>query len=199
MLVRNRMTHDPVTVTPQDTLATAQQKMTDGRFRRLPVVEHGSLVGIVTDRDVRRHVGVQERTKVVAAMTEHPITVSPLTTIEDAVTLMLKHKIGGLPVLEGGKLVGIITTSDALQALLDVLGASSEDSIRIDLLRTESGPDLADAAKVVSERGGEVLGVGTYRDHASQQPVFYLRVRGIERNTAAAALRDRGYTVLNVP
>src|SRR5213083_1866129 len=116
MLVRNRMTQNPVTVTPQDTLAMAQEKMAVGRFRRLPVVQDGTLVGILTDRDVRRHVGVQARTRVVAAMTESPFTVSPLTTVEEAAQLMLTHQIGGLPVVEDGKLVGIITTSDVMQA-----------------------------------------------------------------------------------
>jgi len=69
MLVRNRMIPNPVTVTPEDTLATAQEKMTAGRFGHLPVVQDGALVGILTDRDVRRYVGVQEQTRVGAAMT----------------------------------------------------------------------------------------------------------------------------------
>jgi acetoin utilization protein AcuB len=116
LLVRHRMTPTPVTVTPQDTLATAQAKMTAGRFRRLPVVQHGALVDILTDRDIRRHVGMEERTQVVAAMTESLLTVSPVTTVEEAAQLMLKHQISGLPVLEDGKLVGIITISDVLHA-----------------------------------------------------------------------------------
>jgi acetoin utilization protein AcuB len=88
MLVRHRMTRNPMTVTPQDTLATAQEKMSSGHFRRLPVVHDGILVGILTDRDIRRHVGMEERTRVVAAMTESPLTVSPLTPVEEAVHLM---------------------------------------------------------------------------------------------------------------
>ena len=135
MLVRNRMIPNPVTVTPEDTLATAQEKMTAGRFGHLPVVQDGALVGILTDRDVRRYVGVQEQTRVGAAMTERPLMVSPLTTVEEATQLLLNHQIGGLPVLEDGKLVGIITSSDLLLAFLVVLGASAESSVRIDVLQ----------------------------------------------------------------
>jgi acetoin utilization protein AcuB len=197
MLVRHRMTQQPVTVSPQDTLATAQEKMTAGHFRRVPVVHEGVLVGILTDRDLRRHVGVEERTRVGAAMTETPLTVSPQTTVEEAVQLMLKHQISGLPVVENGKVVGIITTSDVLRAFLEMTGASAPESVRIDLLQTEKGGDLAKATALVNEIGGEVLGVGTYRDPWSEQPIFYLRLRGVDAAAASAALQNKGYTVLS--
>jgi acetoin utilization protein AcuB len=60
MLVRHRMTPNPVTIGPQAMLSEAQEKMTAGRFRRLPVVESGTLIGILTDRDVRRYVGAEK-------------------------------------------------------------------------------------------------------------------------------------------
>jgi len=192
------MTQHPVTVSPQDTLATAQQKMTAGHFRCLPVVHDGTLVGILTDRDVRRHVGVEERTRVAAAMTETPLTVSPATTVEEAVQLMLKHQFGGLPVVENGKVVGILTASDVLQAFLEMTGASTQDSVRIDLLRTEKGGDLAEAATLINGIGGEVLGVGTYREPWSEQSIFYLRLRNVDAAAASAALQNKGYTVLSV-
>jgi acetoin utilization protein AcuB len=191
------MTQHPVTVSPQDSLATAQEKMTAGHFRRLPVVHDGTLVGILTDRDVRRHVGVEARTRARAAMTETPLTISPATTVEEAVQLMLKHQISGLPVVENGKVVGIITTSDILRAFLEMTGASTPESVRIDLLQTEKGGDLAKATALVNEMGGEVLGVGTYRDPWSEQPIFYLRLVGIDAAAASVALQNEGYTVLS--
>jgi acetoin utilization protein AcuB len=198
MLVRLCMTPHPLTVTPQDTLATAQQKMTAGQFRRLPVVQDGTLVGILTDRDIRRHVGSGSRTQVVAAMTEHPLTVSPCSTVEEAVRLMLKRQISGLPVVEDGQLVGIVTTSDVLRVFLAVMGAATEGSVRIDIEQGESA-DLAEAARLIAELGGEVLNVGTsYRDPSEDRTVRYVRLRGVNPETAVAALRHSGYTVLGV-
>src|SRR5215470_1555713 len=198
MLVRHRMTANPVTISPQDTLATAREKMTNGKFRRLPVVQDGALVGILTDRDVLRFVGSEDRTRVDGAMTESPLTISPTTPIEEAVRLMRKHQFSGLPVIENGKIAGIITTSDIMQAFLEVSGVSVQGSIRIDLLQTEKAGNLTDATGVLQQAGGEVLSVGTYKDPWSEQPIFYLRARGVEPGVASSTLEKKGYTVLSV-
>ncbi len=198
MLVGKRMSKDPVTVTSQDSLATAQNKMRMGNFRRLPVVEDGQLLGIVTDRDIREHKGFLEQTKVNAAMTEKLMTVTPEITLEEAAKLLLKHKVGGLPVLEQGKLAGIITTSDIVQAFLDVMGASEEGAARIDLLLEGEGHDLSSASKTIAREGGEILGVGTYRERWAENPVFYLRLRAADPDRIAGVLREKGYTVLGV-
>ncbi len=123
MLVRERMTPDPVTVAPKAMLSVARDAMTAGKFRRVPIVQDGVLVGILTDRDLRQYLGVEERTRIEAAMTETPLTIPPTLTVQEATQLMLKHQVSGLPVLEGGQLVGIITTSDVLRAFLELTSA----------------------------------------------------------------------------
>jgi len=102
MLVSKRMRKEPVTVGSQDYLATVQKKMKEGGFRRMPVVENGRLVGIVTDKDLRQHLGYLEPTKVNVAMSEKLVTVLPKNTLEEASQLLLKHKIGGLQDIAGG-------------------------------------------------------------------------------------------------
>ncbi|HET9296466.1 MAG TPA: CBS domain-containing protein, partial [Candidatus Binatia bacterium] len=93
MLVRYRMTKEPVTVEPDQWLSDAAHKMQAGGFRRLPVVSDGRLVGIVTDRDARQHHGRLEQTKIKEAMTESPlITVTPATTLEEAAGIMLEQQ-----------------------------------------------------------------------------------------------------------
>ena len=124
MHIANWMTRNPSSITPQDTLAQAKKMMDDGHFRRLPVVENGKLEAIITERDLRQHWGYLDSTKVSAAMTSGPVTLSPSVKVEDAVHLMLKYKIGGLPIVEDGKLIGILSTSDVLRALLEVLRAT---------------------------------------------------------------------------
>jgi CBS domain-containing protein len=124
MEIANWMSRSPACVSPNDTLAAAKKLMDAGQFRRLPVVENDKLVGIITERDLRQHWGYLDSTKVNAAMTSDPVTVTPRNTAEDAAHLMLQHKIGGLPVVDNRKLVGILSTSDLIRALLNVIQAA---------------------------------------------------------------------------
>jgi len=116
-LVGGRMTINPVAVSPEDTLAQAQAKMREGRFRSMPVLEVGKLVGIITDRDIREHAAHLDH-KVALAMTKDVMTVKPDTSIWDAARLLIDHKSGGLPVVDGGQLVGMVTTIDLLKAFV---------------------------------------------------------------------------------
>jgi acetoin utilization protein AcuB len=126
MQIVNLMTANPIVINPDDTLENAKAVMDDGRFRRLPVVEDGRLVGILTERDIREHMGYLGSTRVNAAMRTALVTLTPYNTVEDAARLMLKHKIGGLPIVADGKLVGIVTTSDLLRAFLQVVAGTSQ-------------------------------------------------------------------------
>ena len=126
MQLVNLMTSEPVTIGQHDTLSRAKAIMDEGRFRRLPVVDEGRLVGIVTERDLREYSGYLGITRVNAAMRTALVTVTPYNTVEDAARLMLKHKIGGLPILADGRLVGIVTTSDVLRAFLVVVAGASQ-------------------------------------------------------------------------
>ena len=198
MLVSKRMTKDPVTATPEDLLIQARLKMQKGDFRRIPVVSDGQLVGIITDRDMREHAGYLDRTTVAAAMSKKPTAVTPATTVEVAAQLLLKQKIGGLPVVENGRVVGVITTSDILQAFLDVMGASEETSTRIDFVMEGEEKGLAEASRIIAQQGGEVLGVGSYRKKWGESPVCYLRLRSGDSEAIAQVLREKGFEVLGV-
>jgi len=125
MQLANLMTAEPITIGPHDILSKAKYMMDAGRFRRLPVVDDGQLVGILTERDLREYSGYLDSTRVNAVMSTVLVTVTPRNTVEDAARLMLKRKIGGLPVVLDGKLVGIVTTSDLLRAFLLVVAGTS--------------------------------------------------------------------------
>jgi acetoin utilization protein AcuB len=118
MKVVDSMTPNPVHVTPNDTLTTARSLMDLEDFRCLPVVEGGKLVGIITDRDIRKHWDSLDSTNVVVAMTREVVCISPDDTVNEAVRMLLAYKVGGLPVMRKDKLVGIITTTDILRAVL---------------------------------------------------------------------------------
>lgn len=134
-LVRDWMTQRPVTVEPETALAQAHQLLKEYNIRRLPVVENGAVVGIITLGDVREagptdisSLSMYEldymllKLTIGDIMTRDPIMVNPETTLRDAAKLMLENKIGGLPVVDGDQLVGIITESDIFRALIEALG-----------------------------------------------------------------------------
>ncbi len=127
MQITNAMTRNPVTIRSGDELAKAKSLMKSYGFRRLPVVDDGQLVGILTERDLREHAGHLENTRANAVMRTALVTIAPEDTVEEAARLMLRHKIGGLPIVAAdGTLVGIVTTSDLLAAFLRVLQATEQ-------------------------------------------------------------------------
>jgi CBS domain-containing protein len=127
MQILNWMTPNPTCVSPEDTLQKARELMTAGGFRRLPVVEGDNrLVGMISERDVRQHLGYLAQTRVNAAMASRPISIPESETAESAAKLMLQHKIGGLPVTNDGRVVGIVSTTDLLKALLNVVQAAGD-------------------------------------------------------------------------
>jgi acetoin utilization protein AcuB len=198
MIVGNRMTKEPITVGEDELLIRASHKMQAGGFRRLPVVSDGKLVGIVTERDLREHRGHLEHTKINGMMTENPVTVMPATTLEEAAQILLERQIGGLPVVAHGRLIGIITASDILNAFLDVMGASHGGSTRIDFILQGEEHGFVEATRIVAREGGEVLGVGTYREQIGEDPVCYLRLISETPEKIARAFRASGFNVLGV-
>lgn len=145
-LVRDWMTPHPITIDPKTVLPDAHRLMQDSHIRRVPVVEHGKLVGIVTLGDIREAEPSQATTlsmyelhyllsklTVERIMTRDPINIAPDATIRDAARLMLEHKIGGLPVVEPatGKLIGIITESDIFR----ILAQEPEPNLENDLVK----------------------------------------------------------------
>ena len=125
------MTPDPIVIDADDTLAKAKAIMDEGGFRRLPVVDGGRIVGILTEQDLREYAGYLGTTRANAVMRTALITLAPYNTAEDAAQLMLKHKIGGVPIVADGKLLGIVTTSDLLKAFLVVVKATGTVGMRM--------------------------------------------------------------------
>ncbi|MDQ7842311.1 MAG: CBS domain-containing protein [Armatimonadota bacterium] len=135
MLVRDRMSAPAITVEPKTSIYDALALMKERRIRRLPIVKGRRLVGIVTWTDLMRaspspatSLTVWEipyllmKAPVAEVMTKTVITVDPSTTVEEAAVLMRRHKIGGMPVVEGGSVIGVITESDIFDAFIDLMG-----------------------------------------------------------------------------
>lgn len=134
MKVGDRMTRDVLTLGVEEPIRRAWELVEEKRLRRFPVLEGGRLVGIVTDRDLRNatsssvvltekkyHDYLLDTIKVESIMTPDPRTVSPETSLKEAAGIILEMKVGGLPVVEGDRLVGIITETDLLNSLVNLL------------------------------------------------------------------------------
>ena len=134
--VHDWMRENPVTITPDATLATARELMSENEVRRLPVVERGELIGILTNSDILRQIPstvdasavdegdddtrllLTQRT-VREVMTYSPMTINPSATIQEAAERMLEYQVSGLPVVRNGKVVGIITESDIFRLVVE--------------------------------------------------------------------------------
>ena len=132
LTVRDIMARDPTTLGRNDTLDLADDLMNLGRIRHMPVVDEGSLVGIVSQRDLFRSalvvaLGFGRKTqraviktiKVKEIMTEHVITISPDASLKEAARVMIDKKIGCLPVVNGENLIGLITETDILRYFVE--------------------------------------------------------------------------------
>jgi len=132
--VSDRMTGDAITVQADDPIRVAMDLIDQKQLRRFPVMKDGDLVGIVTDRDLRNttassvvltekkyHDFLLDNVKIESIMSANPRTVSPQSDLKDAARLILEIKVGGLPVLQDGRLVGIITETDLIDTLLEQL------------------------------------------------------------------------------
>lgn len=131
-LVRDWMTREVITITPDVSLAETHEIMTNKRIRRLPVVDHGKIVGIITLGDVRgaepsraSSLSIWEMNNLLAnlpvaeIMTRNPATIRQDKSIAEAASMMLEHKFSGLPVVDdANRLVGIITESDIFRLVV---------------------------------------------------------------------------------
>jgi acetoin utilization protein AcuB len=211
MRVEKRMKRDPITVSPHDSFRYAMNLIRQRGIRHLPVVDTGRLVGIVTDRDIRQaspssatslemhelHY-LLEKLKVRDVMTTSVITVTPETPIDEAARLMLQHRIGSLPVLHGKDLVGIITETDMLQALVEVLGIHAERT-RLELVLEDRAGAFADICRIIQDQGGDIASVvtATATHRGEQKRVMVLRLEGVSSEVLVSRLEAGGHTVLS--
>lgn len=203
MFVGIRMTKKVITVGPEDTLERAADLLAENRIHRLPVVRDGKLVGIVSDSDIRNaalrdssHGTVGVGGKAVGeVMTRDVITMTPWDTVEDALLVLQKKRLGALPVVEGTRVVGIITKADVLAALIETLDIEGIGS-RIEVILPR---DIASARKlvgVIGEKAIEVrsLVLAPHRDRF----VAFLRLVTIDSPAVKATLRDAGFQVADL-
>jgi acetoin utilization protein AcuB len=193
MIVANWMTPNPITLKPEDSIATAVALMKQRRIRRVPIVDaSGELVGIVSDRDLKEvspsrastldiwelHY-VLDKLKLGDIMTKKPWTVTPETPIEKAALLMMQKRVEGLPVLDSGRrLVGILTEGDVFRALVELTGVGKQ-RIRISLLVPDESGSIREVADICRAQGATIDSIlGSYAKVPSGKRELVMRVEG---------------------
>jgi acetoin utilization protein AcuB len=210
MLVGRWMTPDPKTITPDVSVLEATERMQRERVRRYPVIADGKLVGIVSLDDLLRagpsaveSLNVLEisyklsQVKVGDVMTKDVITVTEFTPLEAAAKLMLDRKIGGLPVVRDGILLGIITESDIFRIFADLLGAT-EPGIRISVLAPYYKGSLAELSTAIAQHGGLITAFNIFRGEDPTNWGAHLKVAEISEEDLVEAIRPLVLTVLDM-
>jgi acetoin utilization protein AcuB len=183
MLVRDRMTSPVLTIEPKTAFNEALVLMKSRQIRRLPVLKGRRLVGIVTFTDLMRAhpspaTSLAEweipslllKSHVSEIMTKEVVTISPTASIEEAAVLMRRHKIGGLPVVEQGALLGIITESDIFDAFVDLMGLRRGGArLTIDLERAQR---LDEVVRTVRDCDAEIRSLAAYSVNGHREVVL---------------------------
>jgi acetoin utilization protein AcuB len=212
MRIRDMMTKNPFTVEPDTLMLDAQKIMRENGIRRLPVVEKGKLVGILTKHDILEaspspatSLSVYElnyllaKMKVKDIMKKNPVTVGPDTPFEDALRIGQEKKVGSFPVVdEKGKLVGISTESDIVRILTRVLGLREEGSrITIEGLGKELG-ELQKIISIVDEHKTVILSMMTLPRPEKGDWMVFFRVHAKEPTPLVKDLKKAGFKVTYV-
>ena len=196
MLVQDIMQSRVITATPQTAVSEAVRLLRARGIRHLVVLDDGCLVGIVSDRDLKRvtaQPGRLEEGVVGDIMSGAVITVDPTTTVEDAARLMLSRTISALPVIQAARLVGIVTETDVVRLFVRALGAGAPSS-RLDVVVGENPTALADIVATLHATGAPVSSIVTLPNPATVKEAV-IRVATIDPRAAVAALIAKGYAV----
>jgi acetoin utilization protein AcuB len=198
MKVQNRMTTQVATIEAHAPISEAIALMKQHSIRHLPVVHGEKLVGWVTEGDIREAflASIVEDVTVGDIMIKEPVTISANANLEDAAEILFTHRIGGLPVLDGSRLVGIITVADIMAAFIEVMGILTESS-RIDVVLGDQPDALENVSKIARDHGSEIISVGMSAHDNRNERVYYLRLTKDDTRTIVDAIEDAGYHVLS--
>lgn len=197
LTVRDVMVTDLVTVGPEGTARQAYKLMRDRKIRHLPVLAGGRLVGILSDRDLRPLLlspGLA-RARVEEIMSEDLTTITPDAPVEDAASLLVVKKIGCLPVLADDRLIGIVTETDLLAVLVELLGLLTH-STRLDV-GVSGGPDAYERiVEIIRRYHGQIISVGAV-PAATGKTIFSVRLEPCDTRPLVTALTAAGFDVLS--
>jgi len=202
MLVGERMSHPIISIAPDMPVHDALDMFKRERIRRAPVVREGKLIGIVSDKDLLNaspspasSLSVWEmnyllsKITVSEVMTKNILTVAEDTPIEEAARIMADNKIGGLPVIRDGHVVGIITETDLFKIFLEFMGAR-EKGVRVTALIDEKPGQLARITKSIADLGGNFIAFGQFTGEDPSNRLVTFKVTGLKKEAVKNSISE---------
>lgn len=191
MFVGERMSRPVISVTPETPINDALHLMRSERIRRAPVVSHGKLVGIISMKDLLNAspsqattLSVWELNYLLSKLTVEPImtravfAVTEDTPIEEAARIMADKRVGGLPVLRNGDVVGMITETDLFKIFLELMGARTA-GVRAEVRLADEPGRLAKLTQAIAGAGGNIIALGTFAGDSAASSNVTFKVTGL--------------------
>ena len=197
MKIQSLMITNPITIGPHASVSDAIGLMKANSIRHLPVVTgKNRLEGFLTLADLKQGLipSMLGDVSLDDLMIKNPITVSPDDDIELAAMLIYNHKIGGMPVVDEGQLVGIVTATDMLRAFIDMMGILSSTS-RIDVILGDQPAAFQKAMQIINNNGGDVISVSMTPRNKGKR-AYYFRLSACKTDVIEKALAKEGFDVL---
>jgi acetoin utilization protein AcuB len=210
MLVSERMSKNPYTIQADTPVEEALKRMREVHVRRFPVLDKsGKLVGIIAEKDLlyaspspATSLSIYEMHYLLSKLTvgevmiKDVITVTEDMPVEDAARIMTDHKIGSLPVVREGQLVGIITETDLFKLFLELLGARKK-GVRLTMLVPDVKGELAKITTAIAQRGGNIIALGTFLGEDPTNLLVTVKVNDVPKDTLVAMLKPLVVSILD--
>ena len=191
MIIERRMTRNPVTATPDMSIAEASNLMKQEKVHRLPVLDKDKkLVGILTEKDIlyatpspASSLSIHEMAYLLSKLTvkklmsKNVITITKNTTVEEAARMMVDRDLSSLPVLDGDKLIGIVSKSDMFKILLELFGAR-HFGVRVSFVVDDKPGTIAKISQALSEAGMDIIAFGTFMGTDPSNAICTVKVQG---------------------
>ena len=211
MIIERRMTKNPVTINPEASVVEASELMKKEKVHRLPVLDRDkNLIGVISEKDIlfatpspASSLSIHEMAYLLSKltvrklMTKNPVTISRTTTVEEAARLMVDQNLSCLPVVEDGKLVGIVSKSDMFKILLELFGAR-HFGIRLSFLVDDKPGTIAAVSRVISDAGYDIISFGTFMGTDPSNAICTIKVQGCTREALLELLSPLVKEILDI-
>ncbi|MDD4495082.1 MAG: CBS and ACT domain-containing protein [Eubacteriales bacterium] len=207
MFVKNKMTTNPFTVSPDQNIPDAHEIMTLHNIKRLPVLKNGKLVGIVSKEDIISaspskattfSIGeityLLSKTKISHIMKKNPITISSCALLEEAALVMRDNGIGFLPVVDNDKLIGIITESDIFDSFIELLGFR-DPGTRLTVEAKDEPGIMSNLTSIIGNHGANITHVAVYRGSSGKSDVV-IGINSFNTTEMEKSIEAQGYKIL---